>query len=157
MIRRVPPKSGHPGGNLSGEPQKGPQGTGAYFGNAGECGECLRFLDIWSYLKSHPVTFSVNEIVAGQVTYKASTKTICGSVGLGASVPPTKALTVGILNDGSMPNWRDVFNGWSYSFGANLFVGYQGYFGSSGRVGGPTASAVGLSGSYTFGGCTTIP
>jgi RHS repeat-associated protein len=111
-----------------------------------------------NYLKSHPITISVNEILAGQITYQASTGTICGSVGAGASVPPTKAVTVGILNDGSsMGNWQQVISGPSYSFGANLFVGYQGTFSSSGNVGGPTVSGIGLSGSYTIGGCTTVP
>jgi RHS repeat-associated protein len=110
-----------------------------------------------NYLKSHPITISVNEIFAGQITYQASTGTICGSVGAGASVPPTKAVTVGILNEGSMNNWQGVVTGPSYSFGANLFLGYQGMFSSSGKVGGPTVSGIGLSGSYTIGGCTTIP
>ena len=110
-----------------------------------------------NYLKSHPITISVNEIFAGQITYQASTGTICGSVGAGASVPPTKAVTVGILNEGNMQNWQGAISGPSYSFGANLFVGYQGTFSSSGNVGGPTVSGIGLSGSYTIGGCTTIP
>ncbi len=109
------------------------------------------------YLKTHPVTISVNEILAGQITYQASTKTICGNVGLGASVPPTKAVTVGILNEGDMGKWTDVVGSWGYSFGANLFLGYQGSFNSSGKVGGPTVSGIGLSGSYTYGGCTTVP
>ena len=110
-----------------------------------------------NYLKSHPITISVNEIFAGQITYQASTGTICGSVGAGASVPPTKAVTVGILNEGNMGNWQGAISGPSYSFGANLFLGYQGTFSSSGNVGGPTVSGIGLSGSYTIGGCTTIP
>ena len=110
-----------------------------------------------NYLKSHPITISVNEIFAGQITYQASTGTICGSVGAGASVPPTKAVTVGILNEGNMGNWQGAISGPSYSFGANLFVGYQGTFSSSGNVGGPTVSGIGLSGSYTIGGCTTVP
>jgi len=109
------------------------------------------------YLKSHPVFISVNEILAGQITYQASTKTICGNVGLGASVPPTKAVTVGILNEGDMGKWTDVQSSWGYSFGANLFLGYQGSFNSSGKIGGPTVSGVGLSGSYTYGGCMTVP
>ncbi len=110
-----------------------------------------------NYLKTHPITISVNEFFAGQITYQASTNTICGSVGAGASVPPTKAVTVGILNAGNMQNWQGAISGPSYSFGANLFVGYQGTFSSSGNVGGPTVSGIGLSGSYTIGGCTTIP
>lgn len=111
----------------------------------------------WNYIKSHPVTISVNEIIAAQITYQASTNTICGSLGAGASVPPTKAVTVGILNEGNMQNWQGAISGPSYSFGANLFVGYQGTFSSSGNVGGPTVSGIGLSGSYTMGGCTTVP
>jgi hypothetical protein len=41
--------------------------------------------NIQNYVNSHPVTLAVNEIVAGQITYQRSTKTICGSVGLGVS------------------------------------------------------------------------
>ena len=110
-----------------------------------------------NYLKSQPITLSVNEIVAAQITYQHSTSTICGNIGLGASVPPSKAVTVGILNAGDMNNWKDVVSGTGYSFGANLFLGYQGSFNSSGKVGGPTISGIGLSGSYTYGGCTAIP
>jgi hypothetical protein len=110
-----------------------------------------------NYLKTHPVFISVNEILAAQITYQASTGTICANVGAGASVPPTKAVTVGVLNGGDMGNWTNVQSSWGYSFGANLFLGYQGSFNSSGKIGGPTVSGVGLSGSYTYGGCTTIP
>lgn len=109
------------------------------------------------YIKSHPVFISVNEIVAVQIIYQRSTNTICSNFGLGASVPPTKAVTVGILNEGNMGRWTDVQSGWGYSFGANLFLGYQGEFNSSGAVGGPTISGIGLSGSYTFGACGSIP
>ncbi|MFY9561302.1 MAG: RHS repeat-associated core domain-containing protein [Terriglobales bacterium] len=111
----------------------------------------------WTYIKSHPVTLSVNEIFAGQITFQYSTGTICGNFGLGASFPPTKAVTVGILNEGDMGKWQDVLSGPGYSFGANLILGYQGMFNSSGKVGGPTVSGIGLSGSYTKGSCTTIP
>ena len=107
--------------------------------------------------KKAPVTISVNEILAGQITYQQSTNTICASFGLGASFPPTKAVTVGILNAGDMANWQNVMSGWSYTFGVNLILGYQGMFSSSGKVGGPTVSGIGLSGSYTYGGCTTLP
>ena len=110
-----------------------------------------------NYLKSHPVFISVNEILAGQITYQASTKTICANVGLGASVPPTKAVTVGVYNAGNMGNWTNVLSSWGYSFGANLGLGYQASTNSSGTIGGPTISGVGLSGSYTYGGCTTVP
>lgn len=110
-----------------------------------------------NYLKTHPVFISVNEILAAQITYQASTGTICANVGAGASVPPTKAVTVGVLNEGDMGKWTDVQSSWGYSFGANLFLGYQGSFNSSGKIGGPTVSGVGLSGSYTYGGCTTVP
>jgi len=110
-----------------------------------------------NYLKTHPVFISVNEILAAQITYQASTGTICANLGAGASVPPTKAVTVGVLNEGNMGNWTSVQSSWGYSFGANLFVGYQASTNSSGTIGGPTVSGVGLSGSYTYGGCTTIP
>ena len=115
------------------------------------------FRDGGAYIKTHPVFISVNEIFAGQITYQASSKTICGNLGLGASVPPTKAVTVGMLNEGNMGKWTDVQSSWGYSFGANLFLGYQGSFNSSGKIGGPTVSGVGLSGSYSYGGCTTVP
>jgi RHS repeat-associated protein len=110
-----------------------------------------------NYLKTHPVFISVNEILAAQITYQASTGTICANVGAGASVPPTKAVTVGVLNEGNMGNWTNVQSSWGYSFGANLFLGYQASTNSSGTIGGPTVSGVGLSGSYTYGGCTTVP
>jgi RHS repeat-associated protein len=110
-----------------------------------------------NYLKTHPVFISANEILAGQVTVQWSTKTVCANLGAGASVPPTKALTVGALNGGDMAQWTNVQSSWGYSFGANLGLGYQGSFNSSGKIGGPTISGVGLSGSYTFGGCTTVP
>src|SRR5690242_20235257 len=79
----------------------------------------------WDYAKTHPVTVSVNEIGALQVTYQASTKRLCGNVGIGASVPPTKMVTVGILNGGDMSKWTDVVSSWGYSFGANWILGYQ--------------------------------
>ncbi len=110
-----------------------------------------------NYLKSHPVFISVNEIVAAQITYQQSTGTICANLGAGASVPPTKAVTVGVYNEGNMGNWTNVLSSWGYSFGANLILGYQASTNSSGTIGGPTISGVGLSGSYTYGGCTTIP
>jgi hypothetical protein len=110
-----------------------------------------------NYLKTHPVTISVNEIAAGQITYQHSTGTICGNIGMGASFPPSKAVTAGILNEGTMGNWQQVISGPGYSFGANFFGGYQGMFNSSGKLGGPTVSGIGVSGSYTIGGCTTIP
>jgi hypothetical protein len=109
--------------------------------------------NVSDYLASHPVTISVNEIAAVQITYQHSTKTICSSAGLGASFPPSKAFTVGILNAGDMDKWTDVVSGPGYSFGANLFAGYQGMFNSSGKLGGPTISGVGISGSYTIGRC----
>jgi hypothetical protein len=112
----------------------------------------------WNYIKSHPITISVSEILAGQITYQHSTKTICGSVGAGASVPPTNLVTAGILNEGNMQNWQGVVSGPSYSFSANLFVGYQGSFSSSGKVGGPSITpGIGVSGSYTIGGCGPAP
>lgn len=110
-----------------------------------------------AYLKSHPVFISANEIAAGQITFQYSTRTICANVGLGASVPPTKAFTVGLYNAGNMAHWKDVVSGYGYSFGANLIGGDQASINSSGTIGGPTISGVGLSGSYTYGGCTTIP
>jgi len=111
-----------------------------------------------NYLKVHPVTISVAYGVAGQLTYQYSTGTICGSGGLGASYPPTKWVTFGVLNAGNMGNWTNVVSGFSYTFGANVVPGYQGSFNSSGTVGGPTiAPGAGLSGSYTWGACGTIP
>jgi RHS repeat-associated protein len=106
-----------------------------------------------NYLKTHPVTFSFIEGLALQATYQASTKTLCINAGLGASVPPTKMFTAGVLNEGDMGKWTDVQSSWGYSFGANLIFGYQGSFNSSGKVGGPTISGVGISGSYTYGWC----
>ena len=61
-----------------------------------------------NYVKSHPVFISFNEIGAAQVTYQASTKTGCINVGLGASLPPTKAVTVGLYNGGNIDRWTDV-------------------------------------------------
>jgi hypothetical protein len=109
------------------------------------------------YLKTHPVFISVNEIAAGQLTFQYSTKTICSNVGLGASVPPTKAVTVGVYNNGNMGNWTDVLSEWGYSFGANLGPGYTMSTNKSGTIGGPTVSGVGLSGSYTYGACAKLP
>ncbi len=80
-------------------------------------------------------------ILAAQVTFQASTGTICGNLEAGASVPPTKAVTVGVLNEGDMEKWTDVQSSWGYSFGANLFLGYQGSFNSSGKIGGPTVQS----------------
>lgn len=108
------------------------------------------------YLKTHPITLSANELAAAQVTYQHSTKSLCVNVGAGASFPPSKAFTVGALNAGDMDHWQDVESSWGYSYGANLFAGYQGSFNSSGKVGGPTVSGVGISGSYTWGGCTSF-
>ena len=110
-----------------------------------------------NYLKNHPVFISVNEILAAQITVQWSTKTVCANLGAGASVPPTKAVTVGVYNNGNMSNWTNVLSSWGYSFGANLIAGYQASTNSSGTIGGPTISGVGLSGSYTYGGCTTVP
>jgi RHS repeat-associated protein len=109
------------------------------------------------YLKAHPVFISVNEIVAGQITVQWSTRTVCGNLGAGASVPPTKAVTVGLYNAGNMDHWKDVVSSWGYSLGSNLGPGYQVSTNSSGTIGGPTVSGVGLSGSYTYGGCLTVP
>jgi RHS repeat-associated protein len=106
-----------------------------------------------NYLKTHPVFISFNEIVALQLTVKWSTKTVCGNWGAGASVPPTKMVTVGVYNEGNMSNWTNVLSSWGYSFGANLGLGYQASTNSSGTIGGPSVSGVGLSGSYTFGAC----
>src|SRR5439155_21500213 len=106
-----------------------------------------------NYLKTHPITFSFTEGLSLQATYQASTKTLCINAGLGASVPPSKMFTAGVLNEGDMGKWTDVQSSWGYSFGANLILGYQGSFNSSGKVGGPTVSGVGLSGSYTYGWC----
>jgi hypothetical protein len=39
---------------------------------------------------------------------------------------------VGVLNEGNMGKWTDVQSSWGYSFGANLFVGYQASTNSSG-------------------------
>jgi hypothetical protein len=108
------------------------------------------------YLRTHPITISANEIGAFQYTYQASSNTACINVGVGASVPPTKAVTVGLLNAGDMRQWQDVQSSWGYSLGANFFLGYQGSFNSSGTIGGPTVSGIGLSGSYTYGGCATL-
>jgi hypothetical protein len=66
-------------------------------------------------------------------------------------------VTAGVLNEGDMSKWKDVASGWGYSFGANLVLGYQGSFNSSGKVGGPTVSGIGLSASYTYGGCMSVP
>jgi len=110
-----------------------------------------------NYLKTHPVFISVNEILAGQATVQWSTKTVCGNLGVGASVPPTKAVTLGVYNAGNMSNWTNVLSSWGYSFGANVGLGYQASTNSSGTIGGPTVSGVGLSGSYTYGGCMTVP
>jgi RHS repeat-associated protein len=110
-----------------------------------------------TYLKNHPVFISVNEILAGQITVQWSTKTVCGNLGAGASVPPTKAVTVGLYNNGNMSNWTNILSSWGYSFGSNLIVGYQASTNSSGTLFGPTISGVGLSGSYTYGGCLTVP
>ena len=72
--------------------------------------------------------------------------------------PPTNLVTAGILNSGNMQNWQGVVSGPSYSFSANIFVGYQGSFSSSGKVGGPSITpGIGLSGSYTIGGCGPAP
>src|SRR5690242_9679773 len=71
-----------------------------------------------NYLKTHPVFVSVNEILAAQITYQASTGTICANLGAGASVPPTKAVTVGVLNEGNMGNWTNVQSSWGYSLRA---------------------------------------
>jgi len=106
------------------------------------------------YLKSHPVFVSFNEIVALQLTVKWSTKTVCGNWGVGASVPPSKAVTVGVYNTGNMNKWTDILSSWGYSFGSNLFLGYAMSTNSSGTIGGPSASpGIGLSGSYTWGKC----
>lgn len=111
-----------------------------------------------NYVKNHPVFVSVNEILAAQITYQHSTKTLCANVGLGASVLPSKAITVGVYNDGKMSKWTDVLSSWGYSFGANLFAGYAMSTNSSGTIGGPSASpGVGLSGSYTWGACGPAP
>jgi len=116
------------------------------------------FTGALNYLKTHPVTASINEIGAVQAMYQNSTKTFCISVGVGASVLPTKAVTVGVLNNGNMGNWKNVASGWGYSFGSNLFLGYEAMTNSAGTVGGPSASpGIGVSGSYTYGGCTTLP
>ncbi len=53
------------------------------------------FQNAVNYLKNHPVFVSVNEILAAQITYQHSTKTLCANVGLGASVLPSKAITMG--------------------------------------------------------------
>lgn len=100
-----------------------------------------------------PVTASVNEIIAAQTTWDQGSRTLCGNVGVGASFPPTKALTLGILNEGNMDRWKDVVSSWGYSFAANGYGGYQMSTNSSGTVGGPTLSGPGFSGSYTYGGC----
>jgi hypothetical protein len=110
-----------------------------------------------NYLKNHPVFISVNEILAAQITVQWSTKTVCANLGAGASVPPTKAVTVGLYNNGNMSNWTNVLSSWGYSFGSNLIAGYQASTNSSGTIGGPTVSGPGLSGSYTYGGCMTVP
>jgi hypothetical protein len=107
-----------------------------------------------NYLKTHPVFISFNEIVALQLTVKWSTKTVCGNWGAGASVPPTKMVTVGVYNNGNMSNWTNVLSSWGYSFGSSAWLGYQASTNSSGTIGGPTASlGPGLSGSYTWGAC----
>ena len=108
-----------------------------------------------NYLKTHPVFISFNEIVALQLTVKWSTKTVCGNWGAGASVPPTKMVTVGVYNNGNMSNWTNVLSSWGYSFGSSAWLGYQASTNSSGTIGGPTASlGPGLSGSYTWGACS---
>ena len=112
--------------------------------------------NVLNYLNSHPVTFSVNEIGAAQITYQNSTKTLCVNVGLGASLPPTKAVTIGILNNGNMGNWTKVLSGFGYTFSSSAYGGYQASTNSSGTVGGPTVSLPGVSGSYTYGGCATL-
>ena len=63
------------------------------------------------YLKTHPLTFSFTEGPSLQATYQASTKTLCINAGLGASVPPSKMLTAGVLNEGDMGKWTDVAGG----------------------------------------------
>jgi RHS repeat-associated protein len=110
-----------------------------------------------NYLKNHPVFISVNEIAAAQFTVQWSTKTVCGNLGAGASFTPTKFFTVGVYNAGNMSNWTNVLSSWGYSFGANVGLGYQASTNSSGKIGGPTISGLGLSGSYTHGGCKTVP
>lgn len=110
-----------------------------------------------NYFKNHPVFISVNEIVAGQIAVQWSTKTACANLGAGASLPPSKAVTVGVYNNGNMPNWTNVLSSWGYSLGANLIAGYAMSTNSSGTIGGPSISGVGLSGSYTYGGCMSIP
>ncbi len=109
------------------------------------------------YAKTHPVFISVNEIGALQYTAQWSTKTVCINVGVGASVPPTKMVTVGLYNAGNMANWTGVLSSWGYSFGSNLWAGYQASTNSSGTIGAPTLTlGAGLSGSYTYGGCKTF-
>lgn len=111
-----------------------------------------------AYLKQHPISLSANEIVAAQLTYQASTNTLCSNIGLGASFEPTKALTVGIYNNGQMSKWQDVQSSFGYSFGANLFAGYQMSRNSSGTIGGPSLSpGIGISGAYTWGKCGPAP
>jgi hypothetical protein len=60
-------------------------------------------------------------------------------------------------NAGNMSKWKNVVSGFGYSFGSNVGLGYQASINSSGKIGGPAVSGVGLSGSYTWGGCVTIP
>ncbi len=96
-------------------------------------------------------------MLAAQFTMQWSTKTVCANLGAGVPVPPTKAITVGVYNSGNMLNWTNVLSSRGYSFGSNLVVGYQASTNSSGTIGGPTLSGVGLSGSFTYGGCMTVP
>lgn len=110
--------------------------------------------------RQYPISLSVTQIVAGQLTYQPSTNTLCSDVGLGASYTPTKAFTVGIYNNGAdISKWQEVLSGFGYSFGANIFAGYQMSRDNSGKtIGGPSLSpGVGISASYTWGKCGPAP
>ena len=115
-----------------------------------------------------PLPAAVGVGPAGSIAWNPATKTLCSSIGAGASVGnnfaggPVNGTTLG--GQQATPSQIDqVFGGWSANFGFNLptgslpvGVGVQVSVNGSGTIYGPTVGVAGLSVSSTYAICVTF-
>jgi hypothetical protein len=105
---------------------------------------------------------------AGSIAWNPATKTLCGSIGAGASVGDNLAagpVTGRTLNgqQATPSQINQVFSGWSASGGVNVPIGpvpvgpgVQGSVNGSGAVYGPTVGVAGASVSSTYAVCASF-